>query len=91
MTLWKEVPQCIFPPAKVSVTLWVEASHKSHHLAKFGSHRHCVSGYTMSLVFRVILQEHFIIWLRDFIGRSRLTYITILPSFFLRSTLAVEI
>ena len=36
------------------------------HLAKFGSHRHCVSGYSMTLVCHVFSQDHVIIWLCDF-------------------------
>ena len=41
-------------------------------LPKFGSHKHCGSGYIMILVCHVILQDHVVMWSCDFMGRSGL-------------------
>ena len=34
---------------------------------------HCVTGYVIVLVYHMILQDHMIIWSRDFMGKSHLS------------------
>ena len=41
-----------------------------HHPAKFGDHRHCVSGGLMVLVCHMILKEHKIKGSCDLMGRG---------------------
>ena len=43
----------------------------SHQVAKFGGHKHSSSGDIMILVYHVILQDHMIKGLSDFMGKLR--------------------
>ena len=45
-------------------------SKQSHHSAKFGEHRYCVSKFIMVLTCHVLSQYHVIKGLCDFMGRS---------------------
>ena len=50
--------------------LWARAQQGNYYLAKFGDHRHCVSGYIMILVCHVTSQDHLIKGSCEFMGRS---------------------
>ena len=52
----------------------------SHQLAKFGGYRHCGSADIMILVCHKTSQNHVIKESWDFIGRSPLRQVTIMPS-----------
>ena len=73
------------------VTLWVGAPIvRSHHPAKFGGQRHCGSRYKMVLVCHVILQDHVIKGLCDFMGSSQSRSVTILLNLVAIGTLVVD-
>ena len=63
----------------------------NYHLTRFDCHRHCGSKDIMILVCKVILQDHVIKRLCDFMGRSSLMQVTILPSLVTIVALVVEI
>ena len=57
----------------------VEPLKVAHDPGKFGGHRYFGNG-DMFLVCHVILQDHVITWLCDYMGRTSSIYVTILPS-----------
>ena len=60
----------------------------SHQVVTFGSHRHCNSEDIMFLVCHMVVQDHVIKELYDFMGRS---HRSILPSLVAIGTVVVEI
>ena len=63
----------------------------SYHPTEFGGHRHSGSRDIMVFVCHVILQDHVIRVLCDFMFMSPLRQVTILPSFMAIGTAIVEI
>ena len=62
-----------------------------YHFTKFDGHRHSSSGHIMVFVCLVTLQDHVIKVLNDFMYKSPLRYISILPSLVVIGTVAEEI
>ena len=59
--------------------------------AKFGGQRHSGSGDIIFFIYNVILADHVIKVLNDFMGKSPLRYVTILPSMMAIGTAAVKL